>query len=127
MYTQRAAFVHSADDPATVLPSTGVGSNELIYVVLDNVLGAATVSIAPVGSAAATAFQAAAGEAWLYGPIVGEDIDKHGIFRAATGNTNIMYLSGRSVVDPRPGTTTVLADRLPGAFGPMPFVWQQLV
>src|SRR3989304_4959132 len=109
MHRLLASFSHAAEDPAPALPNDTVGGRQSTYIVVANASGAA-VGITPVAGAALGPFQGPSGQTWIFGPVLGEDLPNHGIFKAVAGVVDISYVAARPRIDVRPAHGSINDD-----------------
>lgn len=111
-----------ANVAATALDQTGIGDKQLVYLAIQG-HAAETVTVAEAGGGTSV-FPVPATEDWLYGPVLGEDIENVGIECAAGPNTvNVTFVAGRPQIDVRPRMISV--DEFPiVGLGSLPLVWR---
>ncbi len=102
-----------------------IGDKQLVYMVVLNTT-AAVVSLGKAGEPVATspAFPVGAGEAWMAGPVLGDQIESWGLGGAGATGINVMFLAGNLKVDARSAPLSVHDE--PTAATNVGFTWQQL-
>lgn len=104
MYNIIGTDTVAASDPASAFGAE-VGAEQSIYVIVAN-SAAGVCSIARSGAEEGSTFEIPADETWIFGPLLGRDLGKHGLFSAeAEHDAEVTYVAaaGRMKVDRRRG------------------------
>lgn len=120
-YPVSDTYAISSDDEAVALPVPDqVGDLQSIYVMVANV-ESADVWVTSAGAEHPSAWRIQEGEGYMFGPVLGSDLARWGLYSEAEGtdNVQVQYLVGR--------TPSIDRGRFPGPFLQTPFTWTRVV
>lgn len=113
-----SASTTKIDQPAAV------GDKQLVYLTIFNTTGG-TVGLGKTGDATGMGFPIGAGEAWMAGPVLGDQIESWGLNGSAPTGVNVLFVSGDLKVDPRRAPLSVHDE--PATTSNVGFTWQQII